>query len=175
MLMRNTLSLAPTDVAPVGKTERINPSPSSVTYSTSPPSKMSISVRQPSSSGNSEEVTVTPEPAAQEPPVGVGLLGVGPLAVGLLTGGVTGADVVGVTGDGVNGVTGAGVKGVTGAGVNGVGETPSQPQSTSKVVDVAASGSDSPGKIPAGRDHDWLRLEAPISSKRVRVLAAPPS
>ena len=45
--------------------------------------KNSISSKQPSSSGNSDDVTVTPEPSAHEPPVsGVGEVGGGGEGVG---------------------------------------------------------------------------------------------
>ena len=51
------------------------PSPDSVTYSISPPSIISVSDRQPSSCGNSDDVTNTPELAGHASPAeGVGLL-----------------------------------------------------------------------------------------------------
>ena len=98
--------------------------------SISPPSKTSISARQPSSSGNSDDVTATPEPAAH-----VSLAEVNVEVV------VRPPRLPAV---------GAGVRMEDGSGVvvGGVGVGPSHPQSTPKVVDVAEPSEPS-GKIPA--------------------------
>lgn len=93
---------------------------------------LSYSAMQPSITENSEEVTVTPEPAAHV---------------------VESSSVVGTVVSSPVGVVESSSAGVVESSSAGVGVGPSQPQSTPKVVDVAASASDSPGKIPAARHH----------------------
>ncbi len=106
--------------------------PVSDANSTSPlVSRNSDSARQPSSSGNSDDVTVTPAPATHVVPADVELLeGISPPPP------AAGAGVSPSAGD-------------VGVGEVGVGEEePSHPQSTPKVVSVARSTSESPGKRP---------------------------
>ena len=103
-----------TSVMPSGCVAKMIPSPDSVRYSISPPAKTSVSVRQPSRFGNSDEVMKTLEPSGQEP-VGVGL--------GAVTGG--------------GAVTGVGV--VSEVRLPMPPSSSSHPQSTPKVVDVPRS------------------------------------
>lgn len=98
---------------------------------------MSTSSRQPSSSGNSEDVTVTPEPTAQELLAGVGEEGATAEAEGLSAGaGVVKSRLAGAA-VGASGAEEVGVglaAGVAGAGVTATPassfSTPSHPQTT---------------------------------------------